>query len=316
MPKVSVVIPVYGVEKYIERCARSLFAQTLDHIEYIFVNDCTKDRSIDILNAVINDYPARKDQVRIIHHEKNKGLPFARQSGWQVATGEYIANCDSDDWVALDFYEIMYNEAIEKNADMVVSDYILVEGESKRQMCGLRDVNASKEDIIKDMMYMRTPWNIWNRLLRRDLLAQFEEFPQKYMAEDMAITFPLYIKCNVIAYCQNACYFYDLRIDTASHQTSLEGVVKNYKEITENFAIVQRFYSKEDKKGTYKRALNNVHFFHIMSLLPYIKEKEVRQLLRECPLSVFYYMITDRKAKTTRRKKAFKLLMKRLLGLI
>ena len=316
MPKVSVVIPVYGVEKYIERCVRSLFEQTLDDIEYIFVNDCTEDRSIDILNAVINDYPARKDQVRIIHHEKNKGLPFARQSGWQVATGEYIANCDSDDWVALDFYEIMYNEAIEKNADMVVSDYILVEGESKRQMCGLRDVNASKEDIIKDMMYMRTPWNIWNRLLRRDLLAQFEEFPQKYMAEDMAITFPLYIKCNVIAYCQNACYFYDLRIDTASHQTSLEGVVKNYKEITENFAIVQRFYSKEDEKGTYKRALNNVHFFHIMSLLPYIKEKEVRQLLRECPLSVFYYMITDRKAKTTRRKKAFKLLMKRLLGLI
>ena len=149
MPKLSVVIPVYGVEKYIERCARSLFEQTLDDIEYIFVNDCTKDRSIDILNAVINDYPARKEQVRIVHHEKNKGLPFARQSGWQVATGEYIANCDSDDWVALDFYEIMYNEAIEKNADMVVSDYILVEGESKRQMCGLRDVNASKEDIIK-----------------------------------------------------------------------------------------------------------------------------------------------------------------------
>lgn len=62
MPKVSVVIPVYGVEKYIERCARSLFEQTLDDIEYIFVNDCTKDRSIDILNSVINDYPARKNR--------------------------------------------------------------------------------------------------------------------------------------------------------------------------------------------------------------------------------------------------------------
>ena len=99
MPKVSVVIPVYGVEKYIERCARSLFEQTLDDIEYIFVNDCTKDRSIDILNEVINDYPARKQQIRIVHHKENKGLPFARQSGWQVATGEYVANCDSDDWV-------------------------------------------------------------------------------------------------------------------------------------------------------------------------------------------------------------------------
>lgn len=125
MPKVSVVIPVYGVEKYIERCARSLFEQTLDDIEYIFVNDCTKDRSIDILNEVINDYPARKQQIRIVHHEKNKGLPFARQSGWQVATGEYVANCDSDDWVDLNLYEMMYKEAIEKNADIVVSDICL-----------------------------------------------------------------------------------------------------------------------------------------------------------------------------------------------
>ena len=82
MPKVSVVIPVYGVEKYIERCARSLFEQTLDDIEYIFVNDCTKDRSIDILNEVINDYPARKQQVRIVHHEENKGSALARLSGW------------------------------------------------------------------------------------------------------------------------------------------------------------------------------------------------------------------------------------------
>lgn len=316
MPKVSVVIPVYGVEKYIERCARSLFEQTLDDIEYIFVNDCTKDRSIDILNAVINDYPARKDQVRIIYHEKNKGLPFARQSGWQVATGEYIANCDSDDWVDLNLYEMMYNVAIEKNADIVVSDFISVRQDGTERICGLRNVNASKEDVIKDIMYMRTLWCIWNKLFRHDLLLQLEEPPQKYMAEDMSVTLPLYHKSDVIAYCQTACYFYNVRIDTASHQTSLEGVVKNYKEITENFAIVQRFYSKEDKKGTYKRALNNVHFFHIMSLLPYIKEKEVRQLLRECPLSVFYYMITDRKAKTTRRKKAFKLLMKRLLGLI
>lgn len=316
MPKVSVVIPVYGVEKYIERCARSLFEQTLDDIEYIFVNDCTIDRSIDILNEVINDYPARKQQVRIVHHEKNKGLPFARQSGWQVATGEYIANCDSDDWADLNLYEMMYKEAVEKNADIVVCDFMSVRQDGTDRICGLRDVNASKEDVIKDIMYMRTLWCIWNKMFRRDLLLQLKEPPQRYMAEDMAVTLPLYNKCEVFAYCQSACYFYNVRTDTASHQTSLEGVVKNYKEITENFAIVQRFYSKEDKKGTYKRALNNVHFFHIMSLLPYIKEKEVRQLLRECPLSVFYYMITDRKAKTTRRKKAFKLLMKRLLGLI
>lgn len=315
MPKVSVVIPVYGVEKYIERCARSLFEQTLDDIEYIFVNDCTKDRSIDILNEVINDYPARKQQIRIVHHEKNKGLPFARQSGWQVATGEYVANCDSDDWVDLNLYEMMYKEAIEKNADIVVSDIMFVREDVTDRICGLRDVNASKEDVIKDMMYMRILWCIWNKLFRRELLAQLEEFPQKYMAEDLAVTLPLYNKGDVIAYCQSACYFYNVRTDTASRQTSLDGVVKNYKDVVDNLAIVRRHYSKYTQ-GTYRRPLYFLLYNFKLWLLPYRNNKEVVQLFHKDLITVLFYVVTNREIKKYLRKKAFKMLMKRLLGLI
>ena len=315
MPKVSVVLPVYGEEKYIERCARSLFEQTLDDIEYIFVNDCTKDRSIDILNEVINDYPARKQQIRIVHHEKNKGLPFARQSGWQVATGEYVANCDSDDWVDLNLYEMMYKEAIEKNADIVVSDIMFVREDVTDRICGLRDVNASKEDVIKDMMYMRILWCIWNKLFRRELLAQLEEFPQKYMAEDMAVTLPLYNMCDVIAYCQSACYFYNVRTDTASHQTLLEGVVRNYKDVVDNLAIVRRHYSKYTQ-GTYRRPLYFLLYNFKLWLLPYRNNKEAVQLFHKDLITVLYYVVTNREIKKYLRKKAFKLLMKRLLGLI
>lgn len=315
MPKVSVVIPVYGVEKYIERCARSLFEQTLDDIEYIFVNDCTKDRSIDILNEVMNDYPARKQQIRIVHHEKNKGLPFARQSGWQVATGEYVANCDSDDWVDLNLYEMMYKEAIEKNADIVVSDIMFVREDVTDRICGLRDVNASKEDVIKDMMYMRILWCIWNKLFRRELLAQLEEFPQKYMAEDMAVTLPLYNMCDVIAYCQSACYFYNVRTDTASHKTLLEGVVRNYKDVVDNLAIVRRHYSKYTQ-GTYRRPLYFLLYNFKMWLLPYRNNKETAQLFHKDLITVLFYVVTNREIKKYLRKKAFKLLMKRLLGLI
>ena len=111
--KVSVCIPVYGVEKYIEKCARSLFEQTMqDGIEFIFVNDCTKDRSIEILEQVLAEYPHRKEQTRIIHHEKNRGLVAARNTGLAYASGEYIIHCDSDDWVELDMYEKMYKKAI------------------------------------------------------------------------------------------------------------------------------------------------------------------------------------------------------------
>lgn len=90
MYKISIIVPVYGVEKYIERCARSLFEQTLREIEYIFVNDGTKDRSIDVLKSVLKDYPDRISHVKILEHEINRGLPKARQTGISASTGDYL----------------------------------------------------------------------------------------------------------------------------------------------------------------------------------------------------------------------------------
>ena len=108
MPKVSVIVPIYNVEKYIERCLRSLFEQTLDDIEYIFVNDCTPDNSMIILEKILKEYPHRIKQVKIINHEQNQGQAGARTSGMKAMTGEYMIHCDPDDWVELDMYEIMF----------------------------------------------------------------------------------------------------------------------------------------------------------------------------------------------------------------
>lgn len=99
-PKISVIIPVYGVERYIEQCACSLFEQTMqDGIEFIFVDDCSPDKSIEILENVLREYPHREQQVKIIRHTENQGLGGARKTGMEYATGEYIIHCDSDDWV-------------------------------------------------------------------------------------------------------------------------------------------------------------------------------------------------------------------------
>ena len=128
MPKVSVIVPVYGVEKYIDRCARSLFEQTLDDIEYLFIDDCTPDRSIDILQQVLDEYPQRKPQVVIHRMEKNSGQAAVRKWGMQNATGEYVIHCDSDDWVDTDMYRAMYEKAKEEEADVVVCDYFVHDG--------------------------------------------------------------------------------------------------------------------------------------------------------------------------------------------
>ena len=89
-PLVSVIVPIYGVEPYIEKCARSLFEQSLENMEFIFVNDCTPDKSVEILRQVIEDYPRRYLQIQIIEHEENRGLAMARNSGLLIAKGEYI----------------------------------------------------------------------------------------------------------------------------------------------------------------------------------------------------------------------------------
>ena len=104
MYKVSVIVPVYNAGRYIERCLRSLFEQTLDSIEYIFVDDCSPDDSMDILKRVLDEYPERKDDVKILTHQVNTGQSGARRDGMRIASGEYMIHCDADDWVDTDSY--------------------------------------------------------------------------------------------------------------------------------------------------------------------------------------------------------------------
>ena len=97
--EVSVIIPMYGVEKYIERCARSLMEQSLTTgVEFLFINDASNDKSVSVLEKVLLDYPSRKAASQIITHETNKGLPSARNTGLERARGEYVVHIDGDDF--------------------------------------------------------------------------------------------------------------------------------------------------------------------------------------------------------------------------
>ena len=97
--KVSVIVPIYKVERFIVKCADSLFSQTMDDVEFIFVDDASPDSSMRLLEECIRRHPEREGQIRILTHPENKGLPAARNTGLAVATGEYVFHCDSDDFV-------------------------------------------------------------------------------------------------------------------------------------------------------------------------------------------------------------------------
>ena len=183
--KVSVIIPVYGVEAFIERCMRSLLEQTLQEVEFIVVDDCSPDKSIAIARKVVSEYPNRS--VRFISHEANKGLPAARNTGLEVATGEYVFHCDSDDWVEPDMLETLYRAAEEAKADIVWCDWFLSFEKNERYM--VQPQYAIPTDALKGMLSGTMKYNVWNKLVKRELYtANAISFPSGYgMGEDMSV---------------------------------------------------------------------------------------------------------------------------------
>ncbi|MEQ2516488.1 glycosyltransferase family 2 protein [Bacteroides zhangwenhongii] len=167
-PKVSVIVPIFKVSQYIEKCAISLFEQTLDDIEYLFIDDCSPDNSVDVLQAVLNKYPQRRDYTRIIRMNVNSGTSVVRALGIKEAKGEYIIHCDSDDWVDVDYFEKLYKEAIKENADIVIGDFIR---ESINTTCTIETEVCNPPRLMLSEMCNRSFYcMLWNKLMRRPLL--------------------------------------------------------------------------------------------------------------------------------------------------
>lgn len=166
--KVSVLVPVYGVSSYIERCAHSLFGQTFKDIEYIFVDDCTPDDSIEKLNAVLDFYPQRAQSVRIIKYDKNRGISAARQTAFDAATCPYVLAMDSDDFVELEMVEELYSKAVETNADMVYCSYF---SELKdKTVIGINIFAENKLGLINLAISGDSAY--WNKLIARKILVE------------------------------------------------------------------------------------------------------------------------------------------------
>lgn len=207
-PKVSVIVPIYNVEKYITRCACSLFEQTLKEIEFIFVNDGTPDKSIDLLQECINHYPLRASQVRIITHEHNKGLPAARNTGLREATGEYIFHCDSDDFIENNMLQCMYHSAIEHNADLVYCDFFITYENNDRKMSNPSYDNI-ESFVSEGLLGGRTKYNVWNKIIKRSVyIDNHISFPSGHaMGEDMTIICAASC-CNTVSHVKEAFYHY------------------------------------------------------------------------------------------------------------
>lgn len=241
--KISVIIPIYKVEKYIDRCARSLFCQTMQDIEYIFVNDCTPDDSVRLLQSVIDEYPKRKPYIKIISHERNMGSGIVRNTGLAAAMAPYIIYCDSDDWVEPDMYEVMYKKACEENADIVMCDYYK-EKKEKRIYCSQNPYNH-KEDIIEQMLVGKIHSSVCGRLVRKSLYDDNSvRFPEGInMWEDLVTSVQLHYFARKVSYISKPFYHY-----TQFNNSSLINTIslKIVNDKIEGCMIIQSFFRKHE----------------------------------------------------------------------
>lgn len=250
MPKVSVLVPIYKVEPLIERCARSLFAQTLDDIEYIFVNDCTPDKSMEVLARTLEDYPARKKQVRIIEMPVNSGPQKVREEGMKYVTGDYIIHCDSDDWVDVTMYEKMWKKAVEGDYDMVLCGFCRSNG--KGNDVPVRIIWSGGQSICADLMTGRIECFAWNKLVKREMYGYITTYPKDNMMEDVALVIPLAFHCKSFGLVDETLYYYFTNPDGISQRSvSMDKV----RQIERNIQLAIDHIRQNSPAGTYSREL-------------------------------------------------------------
>ena len=211
MCRVSILVAVYNVEQYIERCARSLFEQTYSDLEFVFVNDATPDRSMEALNQVMEDYPARKQAVKIINHEKNKGIASARNTLLDNAEGDFVSWVDADDWLEQNAIEVMVKKQMETDAD-IVSGNALMYYPDRVEKLELSSDLGKKEMVLEQI---RHGWQgvIWGRVVRRSLIEKnrVRAIEGCNMAEDKYLMALLFYYASSFATCGQVVYNYERR---------------------------------------------------------------------------------------------------------
>lgn len=267
--KVSVLVPIYGVERYIQRCAESLFKQTMkEGIEFIFVNDATPDNSMGLLHEVIERFPERKSQIRIIEHPVNKGISTTRATAVLAAKGEYVAYCDSDDWVESSMFLDMYELAKKEDSDIVVCDYYKEFNLGKVRICQNKEEN--REAIASSLLRFENihPF-LWIRMIRRSFYLEGKFFADSRISfcDDLAVTIPMHLSTDKVSLLTKPLYHYNvINLGSLTHEKTISKIesCKLAMDALEEFIV----------KNRYNRVLPALNFRRFYYYLPLITSLE------------------------------------------
>jgi glycosyltransferase involved in cell wall biosynthesis len=211
--KVSILVPVYGVERYVGRCAESLFGQDYEDVEYVFVDDCTKDDSVGVIERTLERYQERKEMTQIIHHERNRGLSAARNTALEASSGDYLMIVDSDDWLA---DKGVVRQLVEKmeatGADIVVFDHVDVWDEEKESgEVRHKDIPKEKDAYLKFVLECRCTPSLATSMYRASLWKEngVRNIEGLDMSEDYTVQPKLIYYAKKIVYVREGLYCYN-----------------------------------------------------------------------------------------------------------
>lgn len=260
-PKVSIIVPVYNVEKYLDRCMESLLNQTLKDIEIILVDDGSPDNC----PKMCDDYAKKDSRVKVVH-KANAGLGYARNSGLDVATGEFLAFVDSDDYVDTKIYESLFGEASISGADAVFCKYYTEQADGTWKECNEvnrrtewnnKEINDFLLNIIATEPYVKKErkygMSVWHSIYRRKIIYDnnirfYSE--RDVMSEDLPFQVDFFLKANKMVYLPYAFYYYCLNggsLTTTFKPEKYERMKSLYQLLNAKLEVVEGYRLRTDK---------------------------------------------------------------------
>lgn len=301
MVKISIIVPIYNVEKYLHRCLDSLVNQTLKDIEIILINDASPDRSDIIMEEYRKKYP---DIIKCIYLTENMHQGGARNKGIEIAKGKYIMFVDSDDWVDETICEKLYEKSEQGTYDIVGCDYYNVD-----EITGMKSWNSmyfnQQTGIMDDIKKASLIYNYpvcWAKMIKRDLLVDNQlYFPSHMKYEDCAIVPLYYIYAKTFNFVEEPLYYYYVREDSTCHKLNSSEHMDN---INANDMIYKEFKNRDitgfndEVDALYFKYTCNVlrklvTFYDKLDIDNLIKLEEIlNNLYPECMNNRYYYSLT------------------------
>lgn len=266
-PLVSILVPVYNVEKYIEKCVRSILGQTYTNLEYVFVDDGSSDSSISILNKVIDEYPDLKRKIVIIHHPQNKGIVAARNTAISACHGDYVFHVDSDDWIEPNAVEVLVEGLQDTNADIVyTTGYYKLGKELSKIYCHGWSVN--KKILLTNLLQENATICLWSKLIKKSLYTDNDIISDEqgsFYEDYQALSCLIYYSQAIV--CVDAFIYHYNRLNPSSFVSNLARSVDLQRQgVVSIQAVCSFFHGKERQYEEYVKIFYVCYLYKMLNV--------------------------------------------------